>query len=491
MTDNWDIRVEVPANGQVRKRSTVRALREGKVEFADEVNVMKATDREELAGKLAELTGEDADGLAKLLLALFDDAMRRREAATNAAPPPDLDPEAKSARLLKDTPADIKAEAEDLLHNPDLIERVSADVARQGVAGEGNLTATLYAVYSSRKLRRPLAARVRGPSTSGKSFVIDSTALLMPPEAVIFATQMTPQSLFHMKPGSLRHRLIVAGERSRSQEDEAAEATRALREMLSAGRLSKLIPLKQGNVIGTVLIEQEGPIAFVESTTQGEVFAEDENRALALYTDEQPEQTRRVLSTLAERAADPSAASAAGRVQLVHHAAQRLLERREVVIPYAPRIAAKLSADRVEARRAFAAVLSMIEALCLLYQFQRECDGDGRLIADPDDYRTAVTLLAEPMRRQLGGGIPEPARRFAGRLYDWFEDGEFTTRQAKAKEVTSRASVYVWLSDLRSAGVVEQVEAARGSKGARYRVLPPGAWPAEAAALPDAKAVFG
>jgi hypothetical protein len=37
----------------------------------------------------------------------------------------------------------------------------------------------------------------------------------------------------------LQHRFIVAGERSRLQNDETAEATRALRELLSAGRLVK------------------------------------------------------------------------------------------------------------------------------------------------------------------------------------------------------------------------------------------------------------
>src|SRR5207248_365790 len=103
---------------------------------------------------------------------------------------------------------------------------------------------------------------------SGKSHLIDQTAKLFPAEAVIHATQMTPQALFHMKPGALAHRFVVAGERSRVEDDERAEATRALREMLSAGRLTKLMPVKvEGGRIETAQIEQEGPIAFIESTT--------------------------------------------------------------------------------------------------------------------------------------------------------------------------------------------------------------------------------
>src|SRR5262249_21335110 len=147
-------------------------------------------------------------------------------------------------------------------------------------AGERDLTGILYLIATSRLLDRPLAGRVKGPTSSGKSFIIETTAALLPPEAVIRATQMTPQALFHMPPGSLKHMFIVAGERSRVEDDERAEATRALREMRSSGRLSKLMTVNGGGGFEATLIEQEGPIAFVESTTLQRVFDEDENRCL-------------------------------------------------------------------------------------------------------------------------------------------------------------------------------------------------------------------
>src|SRR5262249_22984061 len=159
------------------------------------------------------------------------------------------------------------------------------------------LTATVYLTGTSRKLKAPLAAIVQGPSSSGKSYVVEKTAGLIPPEDTIHATQMTPQALFHMKPGSLRHKLVVGGERSRLQNDDVgAEATRALREMLSSGRLSKLMPVKgEGGLIETRLIEQDGPIAYVETTTLTRIFDEDVNRCLLLNTDEQPEQTKKII----------------------------------------------------------------------------------------------------------------------------------------------------------------------------------------------------
>jgi hypothetical protein len=476
-----------------------------KVKLTDKADMVSLPERKKLYKRLAaHLQGVELEDLEKAGEAAWSAAVQRRREAeqeiealalattTSQANAGDIDPEAEGLRLLEETPADILEEAQALLRDPDLIDRTTSDIELQGVAGEKELIATLYLVFTSRKLRRPLAARVRGPSTSGKSHVIDRTAALIPPEAVVRATQITPQALFYMEKGSLRHKLIVAGERSRNEQDDAAEATRALREMISAGRLSKMLPMKRGDTMETVLIEQEGPIAFVESTTLGEVFAEDENRALPLYTDERPEQTRRVITALAYGyAGQTSGGRDRERVRQVHHAAQRLLERCEVQIPFAPQLGATLSEDRVEVRRAFPAILSMIQASALLHQFQRQRAADGQVIATRADYVFTQALLAGAMRRLLGGGVSEPARRFCERLRGWFQNETFTSSQAKANEVTSRTSVYDWLGELRAAGMVEQVSESRGSTPATWRLPDCNSGKVAAAVLPLPDEVFG
>jgi hypothetical protein len=495
----WSVNVLVPVNGRIGK-AAVELRHNGELKYQDKRDLEVAKEREALAAQLAGLTAgevkpEDFEGQ---LLAGWDREKKSRlakaEADAKAAGAPaseDEDSEAEGGRRLEQTPLDVRDEAGALLRDPDLVDRVAKDVELQGVAGEMDLTATLYLVYTSRKLRRPLAARVRGPSSSGKSHIIDKTASLIPPEAVIHATQMSPQALFYMQKGSLRHKLIVAGERSRAEEDETAEATRALREMISGGRLSKLLPMKNRDRMETVLIEQEGPVAFVESTTLGEVFAEDENRALPLYTDERPEQTRRIIIAMANAYAGEAPGNRdSARVREIHHTAQRMLERREVLIPYAARIGARLPQERVEVRRAFPALMSMVQASALLHQFQREQTEDGCVIADRADYAVAVCLLTGAMRRLLGGGISEPARRFAERLGGWFGTSTFTIQAAAKKETTSRRSCYVWVGELREAGVVERVTEAAGNTAATYRLTELDPNKATAYTLPAADEVF-
>jgi hypothetical protein len=342
-------------------------------------------------------------------------------------------------------------------------------VAALGVAGEPALALTIYLVGVSRLLARPLAAIVQGPSSSGKSYAIEKVASLFPREAVVHATQMTPQALFHMEPGSLAHRFVVAGERSRAENDERAEATRALREMLAGGRLVKLMPIKANGEIITRPIEQDGPIAFVESTTLTDIFEEDLNPCVLLQTDERSNQTRKVITTLATRYSGNELSTTACVER--HHALQRMLQPLNVVIPFADRLGNLFTDQRVEARRAFPQLMSFVQASALLHQRQRDLDVDRRLVAVADDYQLAAHLLAKPFARQLGGRLSDAADRFLARLRAWAGTSAFTPRQAVQEEKSSRASVYGWIDELHNVGYVEAVTVSKGPVPATWRLV--------------------
>jgi hypothetical protein len=469
-----DLKIELKAAGRAKVDITVRNERGGIV-LTDQANVASIEGRrrtaKDLCAKLRELGIEKTPAeLEQELQAVWARFAEDQEklAAEQAKAGQELneqDPDSRERRRLEGMPEDVRAQAGELVRRPNLMKIIVDSVAALGVAGEREMGATLYLIGTSRKLTRPLAGRVKGPSSSGKSYIIDRVARLLPPESVLFATQITPQALFHMPPDSLRHKFIVAGERSRKDDDEVAEATRALREMISSGRLSKLMPVRFGNELQTVLIEQEGPIAYVESTTMCKVFGEDENRCISLFTDERNEQTRRVMERLASGYAGIGIDidANAGRVITVSHAIQRMLLRKEVLVPFAPRLAKLLPDNRVEVRRAFPHLVSLVQASALLHQYQRDQDSVGRVIATHEDYRLARHLLREPMRRLMGGGISEPARRFHERLRGWFGIAQFNTKDARMKEQASRASVYDWLGELNAAGAVELVEPGRGS----------------------------
>jgi hypothetical protein len=374
------------------------------------------------------------------------------------------DTPAKTARdLLMEMPEETRLAAEALAEDAELVDPIGEDLATSGIAGEVDLALSIYLQGTSRQLDEPLSIRVHGPSASGKNYIIDRVVSLYPPEAVLCATQMTPQALFYMPPGSLVHRWIVAGERSRKEDDEAAEATRALREMISSGRLSKAIPIKnEHGILETQLIEQEGPIAFIESTSLAKVFAEDANRCLTVHTDERKEQTERIVTTLANKYTGDTVPTDIDRIVQKHWAFQRLLQPHAVVVPYAARLGELLKCDRVEMRRGFPQIVAMIKAIALLHQFQRQRDDQGRLLATPQDYAIARRLLLKPMRRLLGVGLSDSAQRFHERLQSWFAHRSFTTTEAMKEEPHSRQAVRGWLIELQDAGYVVIITEGRG-----------------------------
>ncbi|WP_146372678.1 hypothetical protein [Symmachiella macrocystis] len=429
------------------------------------LNLTKPKDRDAFVDAICDgREGIDRDEVTKKLICLAADLAKpaTKKSADNGRG----DPEQLLAGMSKFS----RAEARAMLEDRNLLKRSVDDVAALGVAGERQLTATIYLVGTSRLLDSPLAAIVKGPTASGKSYLIRKTTSLFPAEAVLMATQQTPQSLFYMPPDSLSHRFIVAGERSRVENDDTAEATRALREILSEGRLSQLIPLKEGNRMETKLIQQDGPIAFIESTTLTNIFEEDANRCVLLHTDEQPKQTQRIVQRLAAGYGGGAATGDEQRIVERHHAAQRMLKQWPIVIPYAPRLGELFGFDRVEVRRAFPQLISMVRASTLLHQYQRQFDSEARLIASADDYQLARYLLAGPMSRLLGGRISEPARRFADRLADRFAvDEKFTSREAAKGESATRRAVTGWLAELCEAGTVEQLEPHKGSRPATWK----------------------
>lgn len=388
-------------------------------------------------------------------------SMNRKTDLSSSADIPTMSPEDRIAALA-------------LLRNPELLREIVDDVARLGVAGEKQLTATIYLVGTSRLLTKPLAAIVQGLTSSGKSYVIDTVAKLFPPETVLKAHRMTPQALVHLPTGTLIHRFVVAGERSRKQDDDTADATRALREMLSDGKLTKLMPTRvAGGRIETVHYEQAGPIAYVESTTLQNILDEDRNRCLVLTTDETPTQTARTVSSMAERKQNRVDDARLARVIARHHAAQRLLCKCSVRVPFAVKLAEAFPCDRTDARRMFSQLLSLIEAVTVLHQYQRTpdpCD-DCEIVATMDDYSVARRLLAEPFARCLADGVSAAACRFLARLRESFGFDEFDSNDAAHDLVIGdKQTIRAYLRALTYAGHLEQTEPARGQRPARYKV---------------------
>ena len=116
----------------------------------------------------------------------------------------------------------------------------------------------------------------------------------------------------------------------------------------------------------------EGPVMLFLTTTAIDVDEELVNRCLVLTINESREQTRRILARQrsARTLAGLQATSEAESIRKLHQNAQRLLRPLAVVNPYAEDLT--FLDDRTRMRRDHAKYLTLIEAITLLRQHQRE-----------------------------------------------------------------------------------------------------------------------
>jgi hypothetical protein len=387
----------------LEKNITLVTIREadGTAVVVDQIIITSARQREQFVERHCKAWNPAARKFVEQELLKAAEAPPKREQSKE-------DRDSIRQKKLEETPQDVRDAAERMLASADLLHEIAQDLSAIGIAGERDLALTTYLVGTSRLLPQPLSAIIQGPSSSGKSFVLESVARLFPAESVLHATDLTPQSLFYVPPDYLVHRFIVAGERQFGDQDELADKRRALRELQSNGCLTKLVTNTNGR-IETKHLHVRGPISFCETTTQTFLFDEDQNRCLLLNTDETPAQTRRILDTIGAAAAGRTC-DAKGIIER-HHALQRMLAQYSVVIPYAPKLAELLDGQRVEIRRAYPQVLATIQATALLHQRQRDIDDTGILTATVDDYKAARELLVAPLQRSIGGAVSPGAQR--------------------------------------------------------------------------------
>jgi hypothetical protein len=352
------------------------------------------------------------------------------------------------------------------------IDQIVADCRALGIVGERELVLAVYLTATSRKLDKPLALIVRGSSSGGKSYVVSAVAELIPPGEMIEATRMTPTSLYYMPQGSLQHRFVVAGERSRVLDDKQAESTAAIRQMLSERRISTHTTIKdQDGKFKAVKVEQEGPIAFVQTTTLASrlIFPEDRNRALLFNIDDSQEQTREIINQIAASHCDEKFGADRKDIIKRHHNFQNCLPKDvKISVPFAKKLGEQIPDKYITSRRATTQIFSMLRAVTLLHHNQRERDEYGRLVATQEDYKIALEILQQPLSESLG--VPAPAAKFYDKLALKFKRKVFSTKQATEKTGVIKKTATNYLTALQKHECVKLVTNARGPKPATWQL---------------------
>ena len=291
----------------------------------------------------------------------------------------------------------------DLARSPDILSRLVQTVRACGLVGEEGTVKLIYLAVMSRLLMRIVSIVVKGPSSGGKSFIVEMVLRFFPPEAFYVLTAMSEHALaYGQEP--LAHRMIVLYEAEGLTGDIG---TYLVRSLLSENRICYETVEKTKDGLKARRIEREGPTGLITTTTAVGLHPENETRLLSVNVTDTTEQTKEIMLAQANQQ---------GRIDSFDrapwHALQQAiaLEPAQVVIPFAKEIAELIPAVAVRLRRDFPTVLALIQAHALLHQVNRERNTDGAVIATFDDYSAVRDLVADLVSHGVGATVSDTLR---------------------------------------------------------------------------------
>lgn len=361
-----------------------------------------------------------------------------------------------------------RKEAEGLLARGDLLYRIGEEIQQAGVAGEKRNGLIIYLCIGSRILPKPHSALIKGESATGKNYLLDNVVQFFPADAYKELTAMTRQALFYSDE-PLSHKAILICEKPGM--DKALYNIRALQ---SEGKLVlETVQRGAGGRLKTEKIVKEGPVCFIVTTTSLMIHVENETRNWSIYMDETDEQTRGVKDKIAERYLTVNNDFPVQKT--TYRNAQALLKYYPVRIPYARFLSERTPNKPLRMRRDFERLLTGIEIITLLHQFQREIKGDNGiryLEATLEDYFMAMTIF-EPVFEQALSGTTEKTKRIVASVFSLYEKNHrnpITIKDLMRELNISRDTVLRWVKPAVENGEVEVEE----SKGKNPKTFIPG-----------------
>ena len=330
--------------------------------------------------------------------------------ASAAAPPPVPVPNKRFLDLTDQERADERTRcwpiAQALAQKPDILACAVAALRAAGVLGEEKIVHAVLLAGIARLTSKPVSVTVKGASASGKSYTVRSTLDLLPPDAVFIMTAGSERALIYMPGGSFRHRLIFLAEATAIQQDDNSILALTFRSLLSEGEIRYVVADKDGDRIVSREIHQAGPTGLICTTTAQSIHAENETRQISIETNDTERQTRIV------------AISTAGRedVQPLNtapwHALIRWIECGPVaaVVPFAGWLSLRVGTSALRMRRDFSQLLSLTKASAILHQATRRRDAQNRIVAEPQDYRIAASLITPTVEDAAGNAVSPSLR---------------------------------------------------------------------------------
>jgi hypothetical protein len=431
----------------------------GKTSYYDSIDLYSARNRSGFAQAVQRTLGSVPARIEQDMIRVLEFLEKERDAALMR----------NNREATRELSAAEKEAGLELLRDPELFSRIADDLTALGYVGEELNKQLLYLCASSRKLDDPMSVLILSQSASGKSFLVDCVKRLMPEEDVVAVTSLSDQALNYID--DLTHKFLILGEAVHGDIIE-----HQIREMLSGKELSRLVTVKdaESGKMRSRIKRTPVIVSSVMGSTSYRVNAENSSRCFVINADESREQTGRIHENQRKKYSLEKlrhGEEEVKRIVLRHHAAQRLLRKKNIVNDFAPYLDFPTGLMRL--RRDHDRFLDLIACVCFLRQYQKreEYEGDvGFIRCDLTDYRTAFTLMVDGVLSSTVRELPAGTRLLYNEIREWVRKEarrqkvaaaalSFTQRQVR--EATGLGHTWV-KANMRRLADYEYLEAAHG-----------------------------
>jgi len=352
------------------------------------------------------------------------------------------------------------------LKHPDLMKNTMRDIGKTGIVGEPHNRFLMFLVFMSRITTDPLHIISFGASGTGKTYLQENVAKLIPDNEKLEITTLSGNALYYFKHDDLKHKLLLI-----EDYDGVQDGLYPLRELSTKQKITKTVSLKdsKGN-IKTYTFTVEGPVSIAGCTTRESMYEDNANRCILLYLDTSAEQDERIMEYQRNVSAGLINYTEEEQHRKLLRNVQRMIKPIKVINPYAPCL--KIPKSVLKPRRSHRLYLRFIEIVTLYNQYQRELKmnpqtNDPYIETTYDDIAWANTLLKHILIRKADE-LTTACRTFVERLKAHLKSKEEKT--FKAKEIRSELKIHAsslkkYLLELYANGYIK---VAGGSKAKGY-----------------------
>ena len=290
----------------------------------------------------------------------------------------------------------------------------------------------MYLVFTSRLREQPLHIISLGASGTGKTYLQEKIAELIPETEKLEITMLSENAFYYFGRHELKNKLLLIEDidglsTGGAGADGSHGAMYAARELMSKRRISKRVPTKdsKGNM-KTIPLVVEGPISLAGTTTKEKVYEDNANRSLLIYLDGRQEQKDMIMDYQRLLSAGKVKTRQETELKEFFKDMQSVLKPIKVRNPYAEYL--KLPEYVFKPLRTNTHYLAVIETITFYHQYQRQVKtdpetGERYIETTLEDIEWANRLLKDVLLAK-SDELSGECRKFFENLKSWVKSND-------------------------------------------------------------------